>query len=224
MQSVLADIGFRTSNGFPVFLKSQLLTGVQETCADLASFCLVSGPPKLPLAHCVWVTSSSHPSITQAVPVPGLLPLLSPLPADTHVAHNLISVETLLNLDSRAPSLVPHSTLVCLASSPHPPSSSPPRASLKCWSSPSLPLGDAVPEGTPSVLLTAVFWAPSSVPGAIKLVHGMPHSPPSGPPAPDLSPASLSQGPFVHIASICAAVLSRFMSMFCGVYEVRLRK
>uniref|UniRef100_A0A452U5Z0 Chloride channel protein n=1 Tax=Ursus maritimus TaxID=29073 RepID=A0A452U5Z0_URSMA len=26
-------------------------------------------------------------------------------------------------------------------------------------------------------------------------------------------------GPFVHIASICAAVLSRFMSIFCGVYE-----
>lgn len=29
------------------------------------------------------------------------------------------------------------------------------------------------------------------------------------------------QGPFVHIASICAAVLSRFMSIFSGVYEVR---
>ena len=28
------------------------------------------------------------------------------------------------------------------------------------------------------------------------------------------------QGPFVHIASICAAVLSRFMSIFSGVYEV----
>ncbi|XP_005363882.1 chloride channel protein 1 [Microtus ochrogaster] len=27
------------------------------------------------------------------------------------------------------------------------------------------------------------------------------------------------EGPFVHIASICAAVLSKFMSMFCGVYE-----
>ncbi|XP_038597277.1 chloride channel protein 1 [Tachyglossus aculeatus] len=27
------------------------------------------------------------------------------------------------------------------------------------------------------------------------------------------------EGPFVHIASICAAVLSQFMSMFCGVYE-----
>ncbi|XP_077432465.1 chloride channel protein 1 [Vanacampus margaritifer] len=27
------------------------------------------------------------------------------------------------------------------------------------------------------------------------------------------------EGPFVHIASICAAVLSRFMSIFCGVYE-----
>ncbi|KFP34760.1 Chloride channel protein 1, partial [Chlamydotis macqueenii] len=26
-------------------------------------------------------------------------------------------------------------------------------------------------------------------------------------------------GPFVHIASICAAVLSKFMSIFCGVYE-----
>uniref|UniRef100_A0A8C4DCU7 Chloride channel protein n=1 Tax=Dicentrarchus labrax TaxID=13489 RepID=A0A8C4DCU7_DICLA len=28
------------------------------------------------------------------------------------------------------------------------------------------------------------------------------------------------EGPFVHIASICAAVLSRFMSIFSGVYEV----
>ncbi|XP_062984498.1 chloride channel protein 1 [Elgaria multicarinata webbii] len=27
------------------------------------------------------------------------------------------------------------------------------------------------------------------------------------------------EGPFVHIASICAAILSKFMSIFCGVYE-----
>ncbi|CAM5081202.1 unnamed protein product [Natator depressus] len=27
------------------------------------------------------------------------------------------------------------------------------------------------------------------------------------------------EGPFVHIASICAAVLSKFMSIFCGMYE-----
>ncbi|XP_034266799.1 chloride channel protein 1 isoform X1 [Pantherophis guttatus] len=27
------------------------------------------------------------------------------------------------------------------------------------------------------------------------------------------------EGPFVHIASICAAVLSKFLSIFCGVYE-----
>uniref|UniRef100_H3B1N9 Chloride voltage-gated channel 1 n=1 Tax=Latimeria chalumnae TaxID=7897 RepID=H3B1N9_LATCH len=27
------------------------------------------------------------------------------------------------------------------------------------------------------------------------------------------------EGPFVHIASICAAVLSKFMSVFCGVYQ-----
>ncbi|XP_019814786.2 chloride channel protein 1 isoform X2 [Bos indicus] len=27
------------------------------------------------------------------------------------------------------------------------------------------------------------------------------------------------EGPFVHIASICAAILSKFMSVFCGVYE-----
>ncbi|XP_004629081.1 chloride channel protein 1 [Octodon degus] len=27
------------------------------------------------------------------------------------------------------------------------------------------------------------------------------------------------EGPFVHIASICAAILSKFMAMFCGVYE-----
>lgn len=32
------------------------------------------------------------------------------------------------------------------------------------------------------------------------------------------------EGPFVHIASICAAVLSKFMSMFSGVYEVRVRQ
>uniref|UniRef100_A0A8B9SHD4 Chloride voltage-gated channel 1 n=1 Tax=Anas platyrhynchos TaxID=8839 RepID=A0A8B9SHD4_ANAPL len=30
------------------------------------------------------------------------------------------------------------------------------------------------------------------------------------------------EGPFVHIASICAAVLSKFMSIFCGVYELEL--
>lgn len=30
------------------------------------------------------------------------------------------------------------------------------------------------------------------------------------------------QGPFVHIASICAAVLSRVMAIFTGVYEVKL--
>ncbi|CAM2097352.1 unnamed protein product [Caretta caretta] len=29
------------------------------------------------------------------------------------------------------------------------------------------------------------------------------------------------EGPFVHIASICAAVLSKFMSIFCGVYETQ---
>ncbi|RMC07572.1 hypothetical protein DUI87_17046 [Hirundo rustica rustica] len=28
------------------------------------------------------------------------------------------------------------------------------------------------------------------------------------------------EGPFVHIASICAVVLSKFMSIFCGVYEL----
>lgn len=35
--------------------------------------------------------------------------------------------------------------------------------------------------------------------------------------------SSVFQGPFVHIASICAAILSKFMAVFCGVYEVRLR-
>uniref|UniRef100_A0A669BD25 Chloride channel, voltage-sensitive 1a n=1 Tax=Oreochromis niloticus TaxID=8128 RepID=A0A669BD25_ORENI len=30
------------------------------------------------------------------------------------------------------------------------------------------------------------------------------------------------EGPFVHIASICAAVLSRFMSFFSGVYQVNI--
>ena len=28
------------------------------------------------------------------------------------------------------------------------------------------------------------------------------------------------QGPFVHIASLCAALLSKFMSLFGGIYEV----
>lgn len=29
------------------------------------------------------------------------------------------------------------------------------------------------------------------------------------------------QGPFVHIASMCAALLSKFLSLFGGIYEVR---
>lgn len=32
--------------------------------------------------------------------------------------------------------------------------------------------------------------------------------------------SSCTQGPFVHIASICAAVLSRLMSIFSGAYQV----
>lgn len=28
------------------------------------------------------------------------------------------------------------------------------------------------------------------------------------------------QGPFVHIASMCAALLSKFLSLFGGIYEV----
>ncbi|MEQ2158886.1 Chloride channel protein 2, partial [Goodea atripinnis] len=28
------------------------------------------------------------------------------------------------------------------------------------------------------------------------------------------------EGPFVHIASLCAALLSKFMSLFGGIYEV----
>lgn len=55
------------------------------------------------------------------------------------------------------------------------------------------------------------------------LVHGMPQSLPPGPLL-LISSSFLSQGPFVHIASICAAVLSKFMSVFSGVYEVRWRK
>lgn len=35
-----------------------------------------------------------------------------------------------------------------------------------------------------------------------------------------LSPLLSSQGPFVHIASMCAALLSRFLSLFGGFYEV----
>lgn len=34
------------------------------------------------------------------------------------------------------------------------------------------------------------------------------------------SPLLSSQGPFVHIASMCAALLSRFLSLFGGFYEV----
>ena len=52
----------------------------------------------------------------------------------------------------------------------------------------------------------------------------MPPSPPTRPLALTPRPPPLSQGPFVHIASICAAILSKFMSVFCGVYEVRLRR
>lgn len=33
-------------------------------------------------------------------------------------------------------------------------------------------------------------------------------------------PLLSSQGPFVHIASMCAALLSRFLSLFGGFYEV----
>lgn len=34
-------------------------------------------------------------------------------------------------------------------------------------------------------------------------------------------PGPLPQGPFVHIASMCAALLSKFLSLFGGIYEVR---
>lgn len=34
-------------------------------------------------------------------------------------------------------------------------------------------------------------------------------------------PDPLPQGPFVHIASMCAALLSKFLSLFGGIYEVR---
>lgn len=34
------------------------------------------------------------------------------------------------------------------------------------------------------------------------------------------TPLLSSQGPFVHIASMCAALLSRFLSLFGGIYEV----
>lgn len=34
---------------------------------------------------------------------------------------------------------------------------------------------------------------------------------------------SLSQGPFVHVASLCAALLSKFMAaLFGGIYMVRI--
>ena len=52
----------------------------------------------------------------------------------------------------------------------------------------------------------------------------MPPGPPTQPLPLTPRPAPLSQGPFVHIASICAAILSKFMSVFCGVDEVRLRR
>lgn len=42
-----------------------------------------------------------------------------------------------------------------------------------------------------------------------------------GVPQPHSPPASTSQGPFVHIASMCAALLSKFLSLFGGIYEVR---
>lgn len=34
-------------------------------------------------------------------------------------------------------------------------------------------------------------------------------------------PPSPTQGPFVHIASMCAALLSKFLSLFGGIYEVK---
>lgn len=42
-----------------------------------------------------------------------------------------------------------------------------------------------------------------------------------GVPLPHSPPAPTSQGPFVHIASMCAALLSKFLSLFGGIYEVR---
>lgn len=38
--------------------------------------------------------------------------------------------------------------------------------------------------------------------------------------APSSAPLLSPQGPFVHIASMCAALLSRFLSLFGGIYEV----
>lgn len=36
----------------------------------------------------------------------------------------------------------------------------------------------------------------------------------------NLFPLSSHQSPFVHIASLCAAMISKFMSLFGGIYEV----
>lgn len=36
-----------------------------------------------------------------------------------------------------------------------------------------------------------------------------------------LQPVPTPQGPFVHIASMCAALLSKFLSLFGGIYEVK---
>lgn len=88
---------------------------------------------------------------------------------------------------------------------------------IKCWCSPSLPLWDELPCYSLCVS-NAEDSARSNDCWCRKLQ--------SLPPGPLLltSPLRLPQGPFVHIASICAAVLSKFMSVFSGVYEVRLRQ
>uniref|UniRef100_A0A8C3VZC1 Chloride channel protein n=1 Tax=Catagonus wagneri TaxID=51154 RepID=A0A8C3VZC1_9CETA len=78
------------------------------------------------------------------------------------------------------------------------------------------PFSVAVLEFQPGISWRA---AGGRVPRATNVVRKCHQAPPIMPPTPDPLSPSLSQGPFVHIASICAAVLSKFMSVFCGVYE-----
>ena len=61
-----------------------------------------------------------------------------------------------------------------------------------------------------------VFWCPDQELGRPR---GSAVAEPLAPHHTDCSALS-PQGPFVHIASLCAALLSRFMSLFGGIYEV----
>ncbi|KAM6439370.1 chloride channel protein 1 isoform 4-T4 [Rhynochetos jubatus] len=76
---------------------------------------------------------------------------------------------------------------------------------------PQLPTGSGIPELKTimrGVVLKEYLTLKAFVAKVVGLTAGLGSGMPVG-----------KEGPFVHIASICAAVLSKFMSIFCGVYE-----